>query len=298
MIDGAELLRRRRLAAAAFVTLLLLSIVWPSPVVSTNALWIGHDLAIDELSFLGREAPSWDVVFWCLAGLFALAVLQSGEWEARDFVTPFRELRSLRIRIGRGFAVAAAISSAVVAIVWRFADPPLIALAERLQSDFTEDAIRYVNRLGGGMNPGLVVIFFFVAGVVYATPRWTQWGLTMAMSGAVAGTIAQAIKQLVGRSRPELWFGNFHFTGGNASSFPSGHTVGAFALAGVLMFGSRSPTLRVVAFLLATSVGLARIFAFRHWPSDVIASALLGLATAWIFERSVSRLTICRAGSP
>lgn len=298
MIDRAALARRRRLAAAGFVTLLLLSVLWPSPIVSINSLWIGHDLPIDELSFLGREAPSWDVVFWCVAGLFAIALLHSGEWRAPEFVAPVRELRDLRPRLTPRFEISALAAAITVVLVWVFADGPLMALAEQFQSDFTESAVRVVNRLGGGMNPALVAIFFFVAGVVYATPRWTGWGLAMTMSGALAGTIAQAIKTMVGRSRPELWFGNFHFTGGSASSFPSGHTVGAFAIAGVLVFGSRSRALQVIAFLLATGVGFARIFAFRHWPSDVIASALVGLATAWIFERAVSRLTFCRADTP
>ena len=76
-----------------------------------------------------------------------------------------------------------------------------------------------------------------------------------------------------------------------ASSFPSGHTVGAFALAGVLVFLSPSMALRVMAFLLAAGVGLSRVLAFRHWPSDVAASAAAGLIVAWIVTRSVSQLT-------
>ena len=68
---------KRGYASAAFVTLLILSVFWPSPIVSSNHLWFGQDLSIDELSFLGREAPSWDVVFWCLAGLLALAIVQT-----------------------------------------------------------------------------------------------------------------------------------------------------------------------------------------------------------------------------
>ena len=47
--------RQRRIAAFAFVALLVLSVFWPSPVVSTNRLCCDASLPVDELSFLGRE---------------------------------------------------------------------------------------------------------------------------------------------------------------------------------------------------------------------------------------------------
>src|SRR5215203_2675471 len=86
---------KRRYAAAAFLTLLLLSVFWPSPIVCANRLWIEEDLEVDELSFLGREAPSWDVVFWCMAGLLLLAIVQSAD-PAADAHEPVRQLRALR----------------------------------------------------------------------------------------------------------------------------------------------------------------------------------------------------------
>jgi len=106
------------------------------------------------------------------------------------------------------------------------------------------------------------------------------------------------VKLIVGRTRPELWLGPFHHARIAASSFPSGHTVGAFALAGVLVFLSPSLALRVMALLLAAGVGFARILAFRHWPSDVAASAAAGLIVAWFVTRSVTQLTKQASSSP
>jgi hypothetical protein len=79
---------KRRYASAAFLTLLILSVFWPSPVVSSNRLWLGTSLDVDELSFLGREAPQWDVVFWFFAGVLLLAIVQSAE--ANDVGEPSR----------------------------------------------------------------------------------------------------------------------------------------------------------------------------------------------------------------
>ena len=281
---------KRRYAAAAFVTLLILSVFWPSPIVSTNRLWINEDLDVDELSFLGREAPSWDVVFWCLAGILLLLIVQTAEPDA-DPHEPLRQLRALQVdrSVWRRDALRLAIGIALTAFVWLVLDLPMLAWAEGVQSETTEDVARLLNRLGGGMNPVLIVAFFLVAGICYAERRWIAYALAMAIAGLGAGIVAQIIKHLVGRARPELWLGPMHYAPGSSTSFPSGHTVGAFALAGILVFGSRSVPLRVIAFALATGVGLSRILAFRHWTSDVTASAVVGLVTAWVVTEIVVR---------
>jgi len=277
--------RKRRYASAAFITLLILSVFWPSPIVSINRLWINESIDVDDLSFLGREAPSWDVVFWFFAGLLLLLLLQSAEsHDYREVRAQIRALRFdpslLRAALLRLFAGAIG-----VVVVWLVVDEPMLAWAEGIQSDFTEDAIRIVNRFGGGMNPVLIVAFFLVAGVAYRERRWVQYAIAMGISGLTAGILAQIVKHLVGRARPELWLGASHYAPGSSTSFPSGHTVGAFALAGVLVFASRNLPLRVIAFLLALAVGMSRIFAFRHWASDVFASMTLGLVTAWVVTR-------------
>lgn len=276
---------KKRYAAAAFITLLILSVFWPSPIVSINRLWLNESIDVDELSFLGREAPSWDVVFWFFAGLLLLLILQSAE--SRDYREPLAQIRALRLR--RALLLPGLIRFAIGAIgtivVWLLVDRPVLAWAEGVQADWTEDVIRIVNRFGGGMNPVLIVAFFLVAGVAYKERRWVSYAVAMGISGLGAGILAQIVKHLVGRARPELWLGPAHYAPGSSTSFPSGHTVGAFALAGVLVFASRSWPLRVIAFLLAFAVGMSRILAFRHWASDVFASMTLGLVTAWVVTR-------------
>lgn len=282
---------RRRYAAAAFITLLLVSIFWPSPIVSSNRLWLEGELAIDELSFLGREAPSWDVVFWCIAGILALAIVQTGDLEG--WRTRLREAvtwRPGRLAGRRPRLAAATVAGALlVAATWMLLDARLLAFAELIQSDTVETAIRLTNRLGGGMNPPMIVIFFVVAGLAYRSQRWVFHGLAMAAASLAAGGVAHILKYFVGRTRPELWLGPFHYARGAANSFPSGHTVGAFALAGVLFFASRSLALRIIAIALAAGVGASRILAFRHWTSDVVASACLGLLAAWVAVTVMAR---------
>ncbi len=92
---------------------------------------------------------------------------------------------------------------------------------------------------------------------------------------AVADLLATAGKALVHRHRP------FETQLGPASSthsFPSGHTATSFACATVLSVFA--PRLRVPLFLLATLIGLSRIYNGMHYPTDVLAGAVLGLLTA------------------
>lgn len=62
------------------------------------------------------------------------------------------------------------------------------------------------------------------------------------------------------------------------SSFPSGHTSTGFACAYVI---SRvAPRLTVFVYVLAALIGFSRIYVGVHYPLDVLAGAVLGVAVA------------------
>lgn len=63
-------------------------------------------------------------------------------------------------------------------------------------------------------------------------------------------------------------------------SFPSGHTVTIFALAGILLFCIRSFYLKLGVIILAFAVGISRVAVGAHWPADVLAGASIGILSA------------------
>lgn len=63
-------------------------------------------------------------------------------------------------------------------------------------------------------------------------------------------------------------------------SFPSGHTTSAFLMMTVLT--SFFPVLQIPTLLWATTVGIARVHLGVHYPTDVLAGAVLGIFTARI----------------
>jgi undecaprenyl-diphosphatase len=72
------------------------------------------------------------------------------------------------------------------------------------------------------------------------------------------------------------------------SSFPSGHTSTSFACAFVL--SRLAPRLTVPVFVLATLIGVSRIYVGVHYPLDVLAGAVLGILVATALLRLLGAL--------
>ncbi|HEY4563499.1 MAG TPA: phosphatase PAP2 family protein [Thermoanaerobaculia bacterium] len=122
---------------------------------------------------------------------------------------------------------------------------------------------------------------FYVVGLASHDARARSVGADGLIASVISGAIiAPVLKFAVGRVRPrdtEKTF-EFHPFSGN-SSFPSGHTTEAFAVASVISTQYPSVWVRVVSYGSAALVGYARIHHQAHFFSDVTAGAVLGTAT-------------------
>lgn len=110
-------------------------------------------------------------------------------------------------------------------------------------------------------------------------------GLYVLASLITSGMVSLIVKTLAGRARPQLLdeVGAFAFqgfgVGSQVTSFPSGHTTTAFALAMALSLVM--PRWRRTLFSLAIAVGISRVAVGEHYPSDVLAGMCIGSATAY-----------------
>jgi undecaprenyl-diphosphatase len=95
---------------------------------------------------------------------------------------------------------------------------------------------------------------------------------------------SDGVKWVVGRGRPYVGgkanpFNFAPFTGTEAySSFPSSHSVTAFALA--FAVGAVWPRARLPMFVYAVAIGATRLVLLAHHPSDVVGGAVIGLIGA------------------
>jgi membrane-associated phospholipid phosphatase len=105
-----------------------------------------------------------------------------------------------------------------------------------------------------------------------------------ALLGPMAIGLNYAVKLLVRRPRPVLE--GLPPLGGAPSSlsFPSAHATSSFAVATAM---ARVEPLGALAFLLAFALALGRPYLGMHYPSDVLAGAVLGVLLGLIVPLSL-----------
>jgi len=107
--------------------------------------------------------------------------------------------------------------------------------------------------------------------------------LYIGVSIGVGGILTQSLKYTINRPRPYLTYSDIHAYGFETSlSFPSGHTSLAFSTATALCL--KYPRWYIIApsCLWACSVGYSRMNLGMHYPSDVLAGAVIGAGSAYI----------------
>ncbi|MGN0216712.1 MAG: phosphatase PAP2 family protein, partial [Prevotella sp.] len=138
----------------------------------------------------------------------------------------------------------------------------------RLRNDFLphfrrpiDDYMQYL--------PAAVMVGMKTAGV----PSRSSWGRMLLSDAFTVGAMAitvDGLKRTTQVTRPD---------GTNRHSFPSGHTATAFMTATMLTkeYGHLSPWVGVGAYSLATATGLMRVANNKHWISDVMVGAGIGI---------------------
>jgi len=126
-----------------------------------------------------------------------------------------------------------------------------------------------------------------VIGLIDNNKTTLQKSLYLAESAAAATFITYGMKYSFRRSRPYMKIDGLSAAGtGNSPSFPSGHTSVAFSTATSLYLAYPKWYVAVPAFTYAASVGYSRMYLGVHYPSDVLAGAVIGAGSAWLMYKA------------
>lgn len=162
----------------------------------------------------------------------------------------------------------------------------LLFLQEIVRHPWLDVFFTFITKLG---NAGW--IWILAAVILFASKKHRREGITVLLAlciGFVATNLL--LKNIVARARPYTLLQGLEILISEPSdySFPSGHTCSSFAAA-LAMLKVSDKKLGIAACILAVLIAFSRMYIGVHYPSDVLAGALIGAFSAfvsvWIINR-------------
>jgi len=126
-------------------------------------------------------------------------------------------------------------------------------------------------------------ILIFGTGIIEKDQDLKQKGLMIGESFLVTTIVATALKHTINRPRPFETYPDIQkLSAGGSSSFPSGHTSDAFSTATSLSLAFPKWYVIAPSYTYAALVGYSRMHLGVHYPSDVLAGAIIGAGSAFL----------------
>ena len=132
--------------------------------------------------------------------------------------------------------------------------------------------------------------------ILMLIPKTRKAGFSMGLALLMGLVLCNlTLKPLVGRVRPYDYQWEYYsrtiellIEAEHDFSFPSGHTIASFEAAFALLLGNKK--LGIPAMILAVLIAFSRLYLYVHYPTDVIASVILGIGLAILATWIVGKL--------
>ncbi len=155
-------------------------------------------------------------------------------------------------------------------------------------------------------NLGDAGLLFIAAALVMLLVRSTRRAGGTALTAMAFGLVVTnlTVKPLISRARPWVVMDGFEVLvkSSDPNSFPSGHTCAAFAFALALCVSLPWKWGKAAALAAAVLMGFSRLYVGVHFPSDVLAGAVIGalcgLLAGWVVPKVLDRFKSRRSGPP
>ncbi|MNO15722.1 putative undecaprenyl-diphosphatase YbjG [compost metagenome] len=197
---------------------------------------------------------------------------------------------SLLCAIGFGF-IALMISGEQIV---RF-DVVLIALIQGQESSLLTSVMIFFTFIGGGAP--VVAVTLIVGIVLYKVLHHRRELILFIWVVIGSSLLNESLKLVFHRARPTL----HRIIDVNGFSFPSGHSMAAFSLYGVVAFllwrhissAAGRSIIIVISAAMTIMIGVSRIYLGVHYPSDVLGGFLASgcwlSISIWIYQRYMER---------
>ena len=128
-----------------------------------------------------------------------------------------------------------------------------------------------------------VPLVLFTKGLLTHDTITTKKAILIGSSVVIAGILSTSLKYAVHRDRPFVTYPDIHqLAPAGSLSFPSGHTAAAFSFATGVSIAYPKWYVIAPSFAWAAAAGYSRMHLGVHYPSDVLAGAILGSGSAYL----------------
>ena len=172
-------------------------------------------------------------------------------------------------------------------------DDDVREIAVDMRGETSNDVAAILRPLGRTVELAGLGMLTYAMGTAISNRRVADFGLHAFVSLALSNFVTGSLKAVTGRSRPIVLLPDGTWTrrapddwdllggwdsGGARTSYASGHSSNAFAVATVIAeeLGGAAPW---IAYPIAAGVAWSRVNDEAHWASDVVMGALVGIAS-------------------
>lgn len=152
----------------------------------------------------------------------------------------------------------------------------LDAIQSNVRTDYLDKIIPAITYLGSGG-----IIWIITAVILLLFESYRKCGIQMSCGlilGLIIGNLI--LKNLIARSRP-CWINEnveLLISVPKDYSFPSGHTMSSICCAVILLHYDKR--IGIPALILAIAIAFSRLYLYVHFPSDILAGAVIGAVIA------------------
>lgn len=176
-------------------------------------------------------------------------------------------------------------------MIQKWDESVLLWVTDHLRAAWLDPVMVFYTKMGDG---GLI---FIAAAVIMLLFGYTRRGGISAGISMVIGLLLTnlTIKPLVSRPRPWVVMEGLEVLvkSHDMNSFPSGHTTAAFAFAAAVCSVLPQKWAKAAALIAAALMGFSRLYVGVHFPTDVLAGAVMGTACGVFGGWMAKRVIVC-----